>query len=200
MKDPLKEKEIEDIAFRMMFMESQSAKDVYRYLRKLGYNKSYAWILQFKNNVFQAVASQEHQEQLAESILKSVGRIEKEMSENYDTAKNVRDRLLIEGKHTSAINAIKEVHSQLRTGLQKLGEFKEGIDRIKPQKANIYSTQEYVFAMRNMIEDWFENMNADMGLDGKLIFNNPTPEIINSYLKWKREKKLMATVDVKDGS
>jgi hypothetical protein len=51
------------------------------------------------------------------------------------------------------------------------------------------SSNEYVVALKDMQERWFEEMDADF--DGqRLIFRSPKPEILERYHKWKAKKRL----------
>ena len=71
----------------------------------------------------------------------------------------------------------------LNTSLRKLGEYKSGLERIQVQNLNVVSSADMITAIEGMQTNLFL-MGAEVK-DGKLILNNPSPELIDSYHRWK---------------
>jgi hypothetical protein len=101
----------------------------------------------------------------------------------YNKFKGLYDQFEVEGKSFEQLIVLKELRTMLHMGLKKLGEYKSGIENIKQQ--NVYISNSDVILMVKQAQDKMFTDSSPEYTGGKLIFNNPRPELVDSYNKWK---------------
>lgn len=176
--------EFEDRAFRGLFMDR---KPVDQLALELGC--SGARIERFRQDIYSTLVQDYRRDLMADKVLNSLDRAILEFEDLNNQTKDLAKQFGDDKQWYSKLAALKEWRSQLELVLKRLGEYKSGMQEVKVDKAVFVSSNEYVVALKDMQERWFEEMDADF--DGqRLIFRSPKPEILERYHKWKAKKRL----------
>jgi len=189
MTDAFKESEVENLAFKLIFKDKKPVAQVYREMKSQGHEISELSLRKFKKEMFNNLVKSDNRDKFADSMLNSIDRITGEFDELFSRTKNMVDRLESEGRDSEAMFGIRELREQITIALKRLGEFKVAINHITAEKVNIINTQEFVMAMKQTQEGWFDTMDAEL-IDGSIVFKNPKAEMIEAYRVWDARKKL----------
>ena len=189
MADPFKESEVENLAFKLIFKDKKPVSAAHREMKSLGYEISEQSLRKFKKEMFGNLVKEDNRDKFADSMLNSIDRITGEFDELFSRTKNLVDKLEKEGRDYEAMIGIRELREQITLALKRLGEFKIAINQIKAEKVNIINTREFVMAMKQTQEGWFDSMDAELK-DEHLIFKKPKAEMVEAYRVWEARKKL----------
>jgi hypothetical protein len=189
MGDPFIEGEVESLAFNLLFDEKKPIKDAGLEMRQRGYEITDHALQKFRDEIFSRLMKDNNRDKFAGSLLNSIDKITVEFDDLYERTKRLVTKLESEGKDYEAMIGIRELREQMTVALKRLGEFKVAITKIQAEKVNIINTHEFINAMGQTQESWFESMDAEIAGD-KLVFNKPRAEVIESYRIWSSRKKL----------
>lgn len=118
-----------------------------------------------------------------EEILSDYDRYKDVLDEKMEQVRDMEDTRELVSIINSSLNILNSKTRVMEKALQKLGEIKTGLiraDNINIEQKNIvFTTQE---VLKNIISD----SNTEY-VDGKIIINNPKPEIIDVYYNVKRD-------------
>jgi len=193
MTDPFKESEVENLAFKLIFNEQKPVAEACREMKTLGHDVSEHTLKKFKNEMFGNLVKSDNRDKFADSMLNSIDRITCEFDELFSRTKGLVDKLEKEGRDYEAMIGIRELREQITVALKRLGEFKVAISQINVDKVNIINTQEFVMAMKQTQEGWFDTMDAEMKED-VLVFKKPKAEMVEAYRVWEARKKLKSKI------
>lgn len=177
----------EEVAFRLLFKDRLSIPETAKRMKEEGFEVCEETLRRFKKKAFRLLLEEEQAEHLSEFLLESFDRVKLEFEELTLKTKALIDKFEKEGKMFGQLEAIKELRNQLTIALKRLGELQSGVKNITLQK-NIFTVNEFVQGYRMLREQEFEAMNYELK-DGKIIINNPSPELLDDYYKWKQKKK-----------
>jgi len=189
MADPFKESEVENLAFKLILKDKKPVSEAHREMKSQGYEISEGALRRFKKEMFGNLVKSDNRERFADSMLNSIDRITGEFDELFSRTKNLVDKLEKEGRDYEAMIGIRELREQITLALKRLGEFKIAINQIKAEKVNIINTQEFVMAMKQTQEGWFDTMDAEMNGEN-LVFKKPRAEMVEAYRVWEARSKL----------
>ncbi len=182
----------EERAFKLLFGERKTAAEASRILAKEGIDMSPEQLRRFKKTAFEMLVREERQERLSELMLDSFERIKVEWETIVDKTKALLEKMEAQNKTYGQLEVIRELREQLVIAMKRLGELKSGLQSVSIKKTTV-NVGDYIEAFRKLREKEFEEMFYE-DRDGKLIINNPSPELLDDYWRWKRKraKKLKA--------
>jgi len=174
----------EDRAIELLFAEHLSAAEASRVLAKEGINYTPEQLRYLKQKQFQSLVAEQRDETMAEFLLDSVKKVILKFEDLYSQFERLSKKLEAEGESFQQIIVLKELRSMLSMALKRLGEYKSGIERIQAKNVNIINNSDIMIAIKQNQMRMFAKSNPEIK-DGKLIFNNPAPELVDAYYKWK---------------
>ena len=187
----------EQQAYDMLYNRGLSCAEASRQLQAKGVNLSPVQLRKFKKDVYTRLMTIEKVERMSEMILESADRIKFEYEDMHHTTKNLLDRAVKEDNVKLQIIMLREIKDQLLIGMKFLSGINNSVTNIKAKNVNILSQGDIMETFKKMQSTWFSEMGAKME-DGKLIFDNPTPELIDEFNRWLATQYLDAEVVEKD--
>lgn len=181
----------EETAFKLLFKDKKRILETAEELSKRNMPMSVKQLENFKKNAFEIMKDHEKTEALADYFLESYERVKLEFDWMVDKVKDLIDKAAEEGKDFKQLAMLKEFHSQIRTTMSKMGKLQGEALSAKTDASTTINANNVLVLMKGMQENWFREMDAKM-VNGKLIFNDPKPEILDSYNSWvKKEEALL---------
>lgn len=178
-------REVESNAIKMMLEQKKSVPEVQAYLKDNGYDYSQYQLRQLKKRAFQSLVEEMKDDLAAEFILDSVQKVTIEFEDLYDKYKTMLGAMEKEkAGNYEILNVMKSMEGMLKISLQKLGKFHSGVERVKADNINVFNNSDVVVAIQESQEKMFNEMQPEL-VDGKLVLNNPSAEIIDGYNKYK---------------
>lgn len=178
---------VESEAYKLLIDQHLPIAKASRQLALKGINLSPGKLLRMKENMFEVMQRDERAEHMCEMMFDSVDRVRFEFDDLVNKTKKLIDKFEEEGKSFQQMTAMRDLHALIVTALKKLGEFKDGMVNVQAKNVNILNAGDFNTAFRRMQELWFDEMQATVK-DGKLIFENPKPEFLDDFYKWKAKK------------
>ena len=175
----------ENRAFDLLFKEKKSAQETSEILEKENFEMSVPEILKFKKNAFEILKENDRAEKLNEYFLESIDRIKIEFEDIVDETKSVMQLAKASGDSKTQLEAIKELRSQMQMALGKMVDMEKRLTQYN-QGTTINASNVFLL-LKGVQEQWFDEMQAEL-LDGKLIFNSPKPEVLDSFNSWQFRK------------
>jgi len=182
----------EAMAAKLLFEEKKTAEEVSKIMRERGASFSPSQIRGIKKTGFEAMRKGEIREEIdADFILESVHKLVQEWEDVYQSFKNLLLKYQAENKDFEQIQILREMKSMLSTAIKSFQrqaqEFKMSV-----QNMNVITKSDVLVAVKQNQLQIFEKMNPELK-EGKLVLNDPTPEIIDDFRKWKFKKAQKAT-------
>ena len=178
-------------AFDLIFKKRKSAEEAAEELEKKNLPMTMEQLLNFKEHAFDIMKVHEKKEQMADYFLESYDRIKHEFEWMVDKTKDLVEKAEAENDKFSDIKqlaALKEFHSQIKTTLVKMGKLTVDLNRSSEDSGTIINAQNVLVLVKGVQENWFKEMNAEL-INGKLVFNDPKPEMIDAFQVWERKYK-----------
>ena len=69
---------------------------------------------------------------------------------------------------------------------------------LKQNNLSVGGTSDFIEAHKNIIYSWFETMNVHVD-NGRMVFENPSPELLDDYYRWLSNKARKQQVVVVNG-
>jgi hypothetical protein len=120
-------------------------------------------------------------------MLDSFDRIKIEFEDLFASTKRLLANFEAVGDTEGQVSVIRELKEQIIVALKRLGEFKTGMVNIHADRINVLNTGDFMDAFKKIQKTWFLGMNAQVE-NGKLIFHNPSPELIDDFYRCKADE------------
>jgi hypothetical protein len=177
----------EEKAYRLLFINRLPATLVSRQLEESGIKMSPGKLRNMKKDIFDTMMQDERKERMCELMLDSVDRIRFEFEDLVNRTKGLLSKFESEGRTFEQLLVLRELKEQIVIALKKLGEFKDGVTRIRADQVNILNTSDFSTAFKKMQQSWFREMQAH--IEGKrFVFENPSSELIDDFYRWEAEE------------
>jgi exonuclease VII small subunit len=170
-------------AYQLLFDERKSADQTSRELKAQGFNFTPEQLRAFKKNAFEILVKSEREERMSEMLLDSFERTKVEMEDVVSRLKTTIMRLDGPNQTFEQLAAIREMKDCLNMALKVQGKYHEGIQNIRAKTINIINSPEFMVTFKQYQNRMFSEMKAEIN-EGKLIFNNPSPEFIDDFIRW----------------
>lgn len=174
-------------AYQLLFNDRLPATQASSKMEEYGYEMSPNQLRTFKKKAFDAMMQDEKKERMSELMLESFERIKFEMEDLNKETKQLLEDFKKEGKSFERIFVLRELKQQYAICLKALGKFREGLINVKTDNVNILNTADFADAFKRIQRKWFGDMNAKME-NGKLVFQNPSPELVDDFYRWEAEQ------------
>jgi len=182
----------EEKAYRLLFINRLPATEVSRQLESSGIEMSPHKLRELKKDIFDIMMKDERKERMCELMLDSVDRIRFEFEDLVTKTKSLLARFEAEGRTFEQLLVLRELKEQIVIALKKLGEFKDGVTRIRADQVNILNTGDFTTAFKRMQQSWFRDMQAK--IEGRrMVFENPSSELIDDFYRWEAEEMRSAS-------
>jgi len=178
-------------AFDLIHREKKNVLESASVLASEGQAMTVPQLLNFKEHSLSILKAHEEKEFLGERLLESYERLRVEWDWMVNKTKGLVEKAEIENKDDSdyrVLQALKEFHSQMRTTLQKMGKLQGEL----PKTQNTINAQNVLVLMKGVRDSWFRDTNAEI-VDGKIILNSPTPELLDAFNNYKSAPNQEAT-------
>ena len=140
------------------------------------------------------LVSSEEGRQVGQLVLRGADRVEHEFEDLFVSTKDLLKRYQENWKDSMddktifmQLVIIKEVHAQLKTALEKLGEIKAAAKVTNNTQVNVFGQQDVVDGFRKLQDSQFDLFDAEL-VDGKLVYNKPSPELIDAFRRHRAIK------------
>ena len=173
----------EDRALEFLFKDHLSAAEAQRRLADEGIQMSYDKVANLKKHAFDKFVEEMREEGKSEFLLQSLSKATLQFDEIYDFYKRIAEKLEKTGDYFQVLVALQAQSKMLNTALKVLGPLKTSVERIQAQNVNILTTADVMSALEQNQNKIFA-MGAKIE-EGRLVLENPTPELIDAYHSWK---------------
>ncbi len=182
---------------RMLIDEHLPATEVSRRLSAKGINMPSYKVLKFKEKLFGQIDREIRQERMMENMLESFDRTKIEFEDSVVRIKKYMVAYEQDGNLEGAMAANRDLMKQIDSALSVLGKLNQQMLSIKARNVNLITSTDFIDAFKKVLTSWFENMEVEFK-DGKMIFNKPTPEMIDDFYRWEAEtrRKNVKVIDV----
>lgn len=183
---------LESRFFDLLFRESRDVESSFRLLRDEGVEVSKKDLVDFKKKTMLKIVESNRDEYLSDYVLDSFGKIKVEFQDLLNETKELLQQYKGSDQPDIVLGAIKELRSQLEVSLNHQSKVAESLLTAIHEKneAKKDTSQDLVNRVLEIRESWFENMGVTLTTDNKLIFNQPSSELIDAYKKWCFQKAL----------
>lgn len=181
----LNEQELTDKVMDCVFRKNMTIDETEKEMHNQGIAIARKTIMAIKNNSFEILLKQHQEEHAADYMLESFERTKDEFNVIIKEAKTILESAKDKDDNHLALETIKEMRAQIELALTRQGKLtSQLIQTINAKNVNIVNTSDFSRVIDNLKLSWFNEMDPIMTEEGKIIFNNPTPEFIDSYKKW----------------
>lgn len=188
--------EVRSRALELLIGEKRDISEVRQILLEEGYGDvSRKDLLKLKRDTLEALRESYELEHSADFLLDSIKRVFVEFDDLYNKFKDLYVKLEAEGRTFEQLLTLKELRSMLNMALRRLGEYKEAIEKIKAK--NVYISNTDIVMLVKQAQDKIFDDTEPILVDGKLILQKPTPELLDAYRRWyfvKKTRKIKASV------
>jgi len=182
----------EQNAYKLLFDDKLSAAKASERLREQGIDMSPTQLRNFKAALFEKILEDEKKERLCEMMLDSYDRTKIEFEEVVSKFKKMLERFEAENDVFKQQHILDRLAGLIELALRNQGRIGKGLMNIKAQNVNILNPSDLSQAFKRMQETQFDQMDAEYS-NGKLVFNKPTPELIDDFNKWRALQLRKAT-------
>ena len=178
--------------FELLFKENRDVDSSFGILRGEGVDVSRKELIAFKKKKMMEIVESNREEYLADYTLDSFGKIKIEFQDLLAETKSLLQEYKGSDQPEIVLGAIKELRSQLEVGLNHQSKVVQSLmDAIhEKNEAKKDTSQDLVKKVAEIRDAWFEHMDVVLTNDNKLVFNNPSSELIDAYKKWCFQKAL----------
>jgi len=175
----------EDRAIELLFGQSKGMTESSRILAKEGITMTPAQLKGVRDKQYTLMVDEMRDEAKSSFLLKSVNKVILNFEDVYSTYDRLAKRFEAKGEDFQLIVALREQSKMLDTSLKVLGQLSNGIQsQINAKNVNIITSTDVMAALEKSQNRMFAEMEPELK-DGKLTFNNPSPEFLDNYYRWK---------------
>ena len=175
---------VEDRARELLIGDNLPVPRVQQRLKEEGFDLTRSQLGTIKKNAFDDLVDEQRAEIMADFTLESVKKTTLKFEELYGKFERMLDSFEQKGESYNQLVVLRELKAMLNMSLKKLGEYKSGIEKISANNVNIITSTDVLTQIKANQDAWFDKMEPDVK-DGKLIFNVPTPEVLDAYYRWR---------------
>jgi hypothetical protein len=183
----------EERAFKYIFDDRLSAVAASEELKKEGIDMSPVVLRNFKRKSFQLLVDEQKDEYLSDMLVDSYTRVKLEFEDLNAKTKALLVKFEKEGKSFGQLETIRELKDQLVIVMKLMGKFESGMEKVTLKQQNIYNLGNFMESFRKIRETEFDQMNY-VESNGTLTILNPSPELLDDFQKWQRNKAKEITV------
>lgn len=122
-----------------------------------------------------------------DNILDSYERLKIEGSEAFERVKRLADSLEGSENTSEYLSTIKELREFITLGLKNMGKLQGQVAQIQAKNINVMNITDINQSFKTIVTTWFSEMQGEVK-DGKLIFNNPSPELLDDFFRWESKQ------------
>jgi len=176
--------------FDLIFSKGKGIAETQRELAKMGIAKDMNSITNFKRKVVETIIESDRAEYLADYALESTERMKIEFNDIMAYTKELLETAKGQGAINTQLEVIKELRAQVELALKKQGQLQSSVHNTMMNiQNNIVTTSDLMEQMEKVKISWLETSKATMNSDGKIVFEEPTGEMIDLFKKWKFSKE-----------
>jgi hypothetical protein len=183
----------EERAFKYLFDDRLSAAAASEELKKEGIDMSPVVLRNFKRKSFQLLVDEQKDEYLSDMLIDSYTRVKLEFEDLNAKTKALLAKFEKEGKSFGQLETIRELKDQLVIVMKLMGKFESGMEKVTLKQQNIYNLGNFMESFRKIRETEFDQMDY-VESNGTLTILNPSPELLDDFQKWQRNKAKEITV------
>lgn len=180
--------DVELKAYQLLFTEGLSAEAASQKLAEKGIDYSPARLRTYKQVIAAKIDREMREERMMEGMLESFDRTKLEFEDSVSRLKRWIDKFDAEGKDFQAMIANRDLIAQINTALRVLGKITNQMVSLHATKINVLNATDFVDAYKQNLEAQFEKQKARVE-NGRLIFEQPTPEMLDDYYRWLSKRK-----------
>ena len=175
------------LLYKLTFEDGFNAQKVSREMEKAGYTVDYRTVQKFKNKLFKGLDREARKERMVESMLESFDRTKIEFEDSIRGLKSLIESFEKKGETENVLAARRDLNAQINVALKVLGKMNSQVMNLRADKVTITNSTDFLEAFRSSIFGYFDTMKAT-NENGKIVFNQPTPEFMDDYNKWVANK------------
>jgi len=175
---------VEESAYKLLFDDKLSAVAASKRLKEQGLNMSPMQLRNFKESLFERIMEDEKKERLCEMMLDSYDRTKIEFEILVQKLKKMLEKYEAEGDTFKQGYVLSQLKDLIELALKNQGRIGKGILSIQAKNVNILNPSDLSQAFKRIQDTQFQEMDAEYS-NGKLVFNAPTPELIDDFNKWR---------------
>jgi hypothetical protein len=121
------------------------------------------------------------------SALESFDRLKMEFEDILQRERRLLDQFEKSGDLFKQTVVLQQLANLISLALRVQGKLGTQLVNINTKNVNVINPSDLSELFRKTQENWFTSMNAEY-TNGKLIINNPTPELIDDFNKWQAKQ------------
>jgi hypothetical protein len=173
----------------LMFIKSYNLTETKRLLDKEGYIVSLKALSEFKEKApVKALISYQTGE-VNDYMLESFDRVKLDFESLASKTKALLRYYEGTGQYFEQMLVMRELKDQLVIAIKCLGKFQSSVNIRAGGNVNMVNISDFAAAFKKQVYSWYQDMEVEFK-GGKIIFNKPTPEFIDEFIKWRNAKLL----------
>jgi hypothetical protein len=174
-------------AYKLLFVDRFTAEEAAEKMNSQGLAVTPKDLRKFKKNIQWKLQKEMREEYLVENMLDSYERVRIEFEDSINRIKNYIDTFEKQGNFVEAMNANKDIKDHIMLALKNMGKLADKVASVKADNINILNVGDFSQAFKNILHTWFDQMQVKVE-GGKLVFENPSPELLDNYYSWEAKK------------
>jgi len=181
-------------AYKLIFQQNLKDAEVSRRLKAKGIDMSPMQVGTFHKTIFDKMLLEERKESMSKLMFESFSRLKFEFEDIVTRTKKYLDKFEAEGDVWKAVHMQDKLQEQITLALKVMGRLDKMSMNIQAKNVNILNPSALAEAFQTALTTWFDIMDVTYE-NGKLVFNKPSPELVDDFNKW-RAKQLREAVKV----
>jgi len=174
-------------AFELMFVKQMNPTAASLKLTAEGFPYTVNQLRVLKKNAFYKITDLATRHEVSGMLLDSKDNAESEFNNLVSKTKRLLDRMEQENQFSMQIALLREYKDQITIALKYFGQLQQSVSKVNAQQVNIINSMDITESLRNLKEMWFEQMDVSYE-NGRLIFNKPSPELVDSFNRWRSKQ------------
>lgn len=174
--------------YSFLFLEGIGPKEASKKLKNEGIDLTANQLQTYKKNIFKLLHRKDVENNVVEYILDSLDEVKEKFQMLTTKTESLITKFEEEGREAEQMVAMRDLRSLLEIALKRMGELKSGFLSVHAENINVISSEEMINTLRKIQETWFEEMAARIDEENQLVFTKPNPELIETFIEWKKKK------------
>jgi hypothetical protein len=176
--------------FELLFDKNMGVDAALSFMREQNQSVTRQELLRFKQKTLGALIDMQRDEHMAELVLTSFERVKIEFNDLITETKAVLNNSK-DNDPQLTLAAIRELRAQLETSLnQQNKQAEQLIGLINEKKKDKREERQFHELLKQEKERWFDEYKCMLNESKQLVFTNPTPELVDMFVRWKFQKEM----------
>ena len=179
--------DFDTLAYKLIAIERRPLQIVKRQMELAGFTAPMPLLQKLKRQIFRKADREMRKEFMQDNILDSYERVKIEFEDAVIRCKSYIEQAEDEGNSQLAMDGNKHLIDVSVVAMKAMGKLNERTSQMKVNTLNINNNADLSTSFKIMLRRWFLDMQAKVE-NGQLVFEKPSPELLDDFFKWENEK------------